>query len=356
MKNYECIGVMSGTSLDGLDIAACSFHEKNNKWGFEIIKAETIPYPTTIKEALISCNHGSSYQLATTDQLLGEFIGKKVGLFKKSLHMSPLFVASHGHTIFHEPENRLTLQIGNGYEIAHFSQLPVYNQFRNLDVSLGGQGAPLVPVGDKHLFSSFEATLNLGGFANITLLKDPIRAYDICPVNYVFNYLANKTGYEYDENGQIAKSGTLNKDLFDTLNLLPYYSLPSPKSLGREWVEKNIFPLMAYTNIPIQDLMHTFCHHATYQIAHKIENAFQPNHTKILVTGGGAYNAFMIHLLNQYKKPHIEFIIPDKIVVEYKEALIFAFLGLLRHLNITNTYSTVTGALRGSCGGAFYKY
>lgn len=355
-KNYV-IGVMSGTSLDGLDIAYCSFSNKKN-WEYTIIKAETIEYNTEWKNKLSTIETKSALELALLDSAYGSYIGNLVNAFIKKNKINTtaafkkrtLLIASHGHTIFHQPQKRMTLQIGSGAAIAAECNLPVVNDFRSKDVALGGQGAPLVPVGDALLFNKYNACINLGGFANISFAQIKKRiAYDICPVNIVLNTLANKLGKKYDEGGIIARKGKVNIALLKQLNQLPYYNQAIPKSLGKEWVLKTIYPLLAKYKLNPIDSIATITEHAALQIAKAIPTKKASN---VLITGGGAYNTYLIERIKANTTANIN--IPDKNTVEFKEALIFAFLGMLRVQNKINTLKSVTGARMDSIGGAIY--
>lgn len=343
---YSVVGIMSGTSLDGLDLALCKFWQINENWHYEIKNAVTVKYPDEWIQNLSSAHHLNQTELANLHKAFGEFLTMEVSRFL-SHNEKPDLIASHGHTIIHEPEKGITFQLGDGHVIAKKTGVPVIWDFRSGDVSLGGQGAPLVPVGDKLLFGEYKFCLNLGGFSNVSFDRNDIRiAFDICPVNFVLNRIARELGFDYDKNGEIAATGNMNEALFVRLNELPFYHLASPKSLGREWVEKNFNPVLADFNIPLNDKLRTVCEHISHQLAAALDNYPME---KILVTGGGAYNKFLIELFRQ--KTRHQIVIADSKLVNFKEAMIFAFLGLLRNLNITNCYASVTGASSDSCAG-----
>ena len=358
-STYDVIGLMSGTSLDGVDIAFCRFTIDNNKWNYTIYQAETISYTLEWKERLLSMEgiNANVFQQINTDY--GFYLGTLVSDFIVKHSLKVDFVSSHGHTIFHQPEKKLTVQIGSGSAIAARCKLPVVCDFRSLDVALGGQGAPLVPIGDKLLFSEYEFCLNLGGFANVSYnLPSPdgegagVRcAYDICPVNIVMNQICEQLGKPFDEGGEIARSGMLSNYLLNEFNQIGYYkAIPdSPKSLGKEWVIKNINPLLNTYELAENDLLRTFCEHIAFQIGKSLKN--KPS-GKLLITGGGAYNSFLIECIKQ-QTPH-QVIIPDRKTIEFKEALIFAFLGVLRMRGEVNCLKSVTGAMQNNCGGAVY--
>ena len=347
---YKAIGLMSGTSLDGLDLAFCEFILENNRWNYKIECAETIPYSVYWKDVLSNLESGSALDFVTADVEFGHLMGKFTRDFIERNALVPDFIASHGHTIFHQPGKRITSQIGRGSAIAAETGLPVICDFRSLDVALGGQGAPLVPIGDDLLFHEYDFCLNIGGFANISFHTEGKRiAYDICPANIVMNHLASKSGQEYDADGMLAKSGTVHPKILNALNELSYYKLPFPKSLGREWVVQHILPLLENSGLPTTDLLATFCEHIAQQVATAVETK---RSAKMLITGGGAFNRFLVSRISQYAVPEI--ILPDANTINFKEALIFAFLGVLRKCKEVNCLRSVTGAAKDSSGGAIY--
>ncbi len=360
MKNntYTVAGLMSGTSLDGLDIAICAFTCTNGAWSYKTLAATTIEYSDTFKKELNQAMRLSGEALISLDHSFGTFQGKHTAAFikKHALHVD--LVSAHGHTIFHNPEQGYTLQIGSGASLYAACGIPVVTDLRSVDVAFGGQGAPLVPLGDELLFAQYSGCLNLGGIANISYVTDKgvNIAFDICAVNIIFNALTLKLGKNYDESGSIARSGKLIPALYDTLNALPFYKKAAPKSLGREWVDTEIFPILeTYTNYPVADVLHTCVIHCAQQIAAAASALPVKNNTRrLLITGGGAFNTFLIESIDSLSDSSIEIVVPDADTIQYKEAIIFAFLGLLRMQNIPNAKSTVTGASVDSVGGAVY--
>jgi len=352
MKLYNVIGIMSGTSLDGLDICYCSFSLSNtDKWNFKINSSSTIELNTHLKTKLSQAISFSGLDLALLNNELGDYIGLSINNFinEQQINRNDInFISSHGHTIFHQPEKKLTLQIGNGANISSITKLPVVCDFRTNDLSLNGHGAPLVPIGDHLLFTEYDYCLNFGGIANISFQNNDRVAFDICPTNMVLNHLAKQLGKEYDSNGNIAKSGNLNIELLDQLNNLEFYKKAPPKSLGYEWVEQNIFSLLNDYDISIEDKLGTFTEHIAQQIAKHIK----PN-SKVLVSGGGVYNTFLIERLKQISNCVI--IIPSNEIIDFKEALIFAFLGVLRVRLESNCLKSVTGASQDNIGGCIYQ-
>jgi anhydro-N-acetylmuramic acid kinase len=351
---YNVIGLMSGTSLDGLDIAFCRFTVNNNAWEFEILAAETKTYPEEWRESLLSMETAGGVVFQKIHHDYGYYLGRLVSDFIVRHGIKADFVASHGHTVFHQPENKFTVQVGAGSAIAAGCKMPVVCDFRSLDVALGGQGAPLVPVGDQLLFSGFDYCLNLGGFANISYEHRGKRiAYDICPANIVMNTIALRQGKPYDDKGEMARAGMVSKYLLNELNGLPYFRQPpeTPKSLGKEWVTENMDPLFEQYEVDPDDLLSTFCEHIAVQVARCLESKTSG---RLLITGGGAYNDFLIERIRALVP--LEIVVPDKKIIEFKEALIFAFLGVLRVREEANSLKSVTGARENSSGGAVYYY
>ena len=347
MKKTTIIGLMSGTSLDGLDICAICFEFVNSEWSFNILNSETIKYPERLKDKLKNTVNLSAIDLLKFDIELGQLFGGLTKQFIVSNNLKVDYVASHGHTVFHQPEKGFTLQIGNGQEVSNTVQLPVIYDFRSKDVSLGGQGAPLVPIGDKLLFSEYDACINFGGIANVSFQKDNERiAFDICPFNMGLNFLANQLGLDYDESGDIARKGVLIDALLSELSALEYYCLPFPKSLGIEWFNKYCLPIIQNNKYSIEDRLHTFSMHISIQLSNVINSI---DGDSVLITGGGVYNNFIIDLLRTQTEKTIT--IPSKEIIDFKEALIFSFLGALRINNQVNVLKSVTGSVKNSVSG-----
>ncbi|GEC79870.1 anhydro-N-acetylmuramic acid kinase [Flavobacterium aquatile] len=340
-ETYNVIGVMSGTSLDGIDLAHINFAIKNGKWSYEIHESETVSYSNDWLNKLKVAVDFSSEELTELNEDYTELLGKIILSFIEKYSISNLdAVSSHGHTILHQPQNGFTLQIGNLPKIAEIVGENVVCDFRVQDVKFGGQGAPLVPIGDRILFSDYDYCLNLGGFSNISFESNNKRiAFDISPVNTVLNFYSNKLGLDYDDKGKISKSGKINLELLNELNALDYYKKSFPKSLGFEFVKEIVLPLIENYSIAIEDKMHTFTEHIAYQTS----LALPIKSGKLLITGGGAYNDFLIERM-QFNLPNIQIIIPDNKTLEFKEALIFALLGVLKLRNEVNVLSSVTGA------------
>ena len=350
-QNYNVIGIMSGTSLDGVDLAHVKFYKKEN-WTFEILETSTVSYDEKwliiLKNAVNFSNSELNQLNETYTLLLSKIINDFISEYKiKNIDA----ISTHGHTILHRPDLGYTLQIGNLPILAKLINQKVVCDFRVQDVLLGGQGAPLVPMGDKLLFSEYDYCLNLGGFSNISFDENGERiAFDISPVNTVLNFYANTFNIAFDDKGNIARSGTLNFDLFSKLNEINFYDLPYPKSLGIEFVNEVVFPMIEKYQIDYSDILNTFVEHIAFQISKNIKN----EKSSIFISGGGVYNEYLIDRIKFYL-PNNEIVIPDKKTIEFKEALIFAFLGVLKLRNEINVLCSVTGASTNHSSGVVFE-
>lgn len=345
-KQYNVIGLMSGTSLDGVDLAFINFyHDKS--WQYKLRECQTISYNEQWQKELKELHLKSITEILDSSKRYAVYLSQLLSNFilENNLHVD--LICSHGHTILHRPEKGISLQIGDGKIINKQLNIPIVCDFRTLDVALGGQGAPLVPIGDELLFSEYDYCLNLGGFSNFSYSEAGLRkAYDICPVNIVLNEYARKLNKEYDNEGKIAKTGKINFELFKELNAIYYYKQSPPKSLGREWLEKDFLPILKKYNDNIPNIMRTIIEHIAIQIAKCIKSG------KCLVTGGGAFNTFLLHRIKANSQAN--FITGNKKLINYKEALIFGFLGVLNRENQINCLASVTGAKRNSIVGKYF--
>ena len=344
MDSLVYIGLMSGTSADGLDVCAATF----NGNAFHILRAETYCYTPEQQHTLLNAHKLSALELAQLDVDFGKFCGQRVHEFTEKYQIKAHYVASHGQTVFHTPNTGLTLQIGSGAHIAAQSGITTICDFRSLDVAHGGQGAPLVPIGDELLFPEYTYCLNIGGFANVSTAHNGKRiAWDVCPSNIVLNKFAEHCGQAYDCNGTLGRQGSVNEALLRDLNAISYYAKEYPKSLGREWVDDNITPLFAKYDISNADKMRTYYEHCALQIGNTLKGK-----GTTLCTGGGAHNAFLMELIQSHAESTI--VIPEALLIDYKEALLFAYLGYLRTQEKPNCLASVTGANKDVCGGAIY--
>lgn len=346
-NKYLILGVMSGTSVDGLDMALVEFRKGVAKWQFKVIHAQTSPYPTEWEERLKEAIFSSEENVQTLDSGYATYISGLINNFIKE-KPQPDLIASHGHTIFHQPDKGITVQIGNGDVISSNTGLPVVWDFRSLDVSLGGQGAPLVPVGDRDLFPDYDFCLNLGGIANISYQHAGERiAFDICPINMALNPLAQQLGKPFDKGGELARSGNINENLLTQLNEIPYCKETPPKSLGLEDYQQHWQPIIASNVCSIADKLRTTVEHVAIQVG-KVINSIEPNGS-VMVAGGGALNTFFIERLRANTQAKV--IIPEREIIEFKEAIVFAYLALLRINGQPNCLASVTGAQRDNSGG-----
>lgn len=348
---YHVIGVMSGTSMDGLDVAYCSF-EKKKKWKFSILKGRTYPYSTSWKGKLSSAHTLEGESLMELHAAYGRYIGDTCRKFVQRYKVGRVdFIASHGHTVFHQPERRFTFQLGEGSSIHAASGLPVICDFRTLDVALGGQGAPLVPVGDKLLFSEYGVCLNLGGIANLSLdIRGNRRAFDICFCNTPLNYLMARVNKSYDKGGARASTGKLLPHLLKKMKQVNAGYHKGRPSLSREMFERDWQPMLDNPGLALNDILRTVCEF----IADEISGSIPPSNRSIIVlaTGGGAQNTFLVSLLRERMGKRASLVVPPAQIIDFKEALVFAFLGVLRVRNEINALGSVTRAHRDSCTGS----
>jgi anhydro-N-acetylmuramic acid kinase len=350
MVGYNVIGMMSGTSLDGNDIVLCHF-DFNKSWSFKILKAKTYKYSSEWHKKLSAADNLPADKFIKLHKEYGFYLGGLINQFLKNSKEKVDFIASHGHTVFHQPHNFITFQLGDGACIAAKTKITTISDFRSLDIALKGQGAPLVPIGDELLFNNYDYCLNLGGFANISFNSNNTRfAYDICPVNILINHFTRTINLEFDEDGKMAMSGTVNKNLLTELNNVQYYKRDYPKSLGREWLYSEILPVVDKYNLNLADTLRTIYEHIYFQINKAISSNYKKT---ILITGGGAYNKFLVSLLKKNNEM-IDIILPENKIIDFKEAIIFALLGVLRYQNKVNCLSSVTGASMDCSGGVIY--
>lgn len=343
---------MSGTSMDGLDIAHCELTEQENgKWEYKINVAKTVAYNDLWRLRLSKLRNQNALNVHKTDRYFGEYIGELINEFLSENNLDADLIGSHGHTIFHQPENNISFQIGSASAISAVTDIPTVANFRMMDVVKYGEGAPISGTGDRLLFGEFDMCLNLGGFANISGSVDgEAVAYDVCPCNILLNRIAREFGQEYDEDGKIAEQGGIDYDLLSDLNSIEYYDLPYPKSLGREWINEHFWFRVRQSDAGKEDRMKTLVDHIAQQVGNNIEKLAQDSATsRVYVTGGGAYNKVLIDHLRTHTDAEI--VVPEPVVIEYKEALIFGLLAVLRVQNKTNILSSYTGAEMDSVAG-----
>lgn len=354
---YRAIGCMSGSSLDGLDIACVEFTETGGNWTCQVLAAACIPYDSGWMEQLRSAPHLGAEAYLVLHSAYGRYTGELVNAFIQQYQLQHTIhlVASHGHTVFHDPTRRMTAQLGDGAAIAAVTGLTTISDLRSMDVALGGQGAPVVPIGEKLLFPGYNSFLNIGGIANIAVHSaGHCLAYDVCPANRVLNLLASLNGKEMDEAGRMAAAGQVDANLLQKLNALPYYRKGYPKSLDNRFGTDVIFPMITEAGLTISDALCTYVEHIATQVSSALQQ-HQPLAAELLVTGGGAFNSFLVERLQQHLQPAgMKAVVPDMETVKFKEALIMALMGVLRWREAANVLPSVTGASRSSSGGALW--
>lgn len=345
--------------MDGLDIVFAEFTESGGRWTFEIRAAETLPYEASWRERLLSAASASAYDYLLLHSAYGQYLGNQVNQFidQHQLHHQVQLVASHGHTVFHAPQQGMTAQLGDGAALAAITGINVVSDLRAVDVALGGQGAPIVPVGEKLLFADYPLLLNIGGIANLSWkYNDSYTAFDICPANRVLNMLSMQLGQPFDEGGSIARSGQILPDILERLAVLDYYRQAPPKSLPNQFGTDVVFPMMPASDIPSS--LSTYTRHIAQQVANSVAQlpGFIDNEPRnMLVTGGGAHNSFLVEQLQELLQPlNVSVVVPDADIINYKEALIMALLGILRWREQDTVMALVTGARRSSIGGAVW--
>lgn len=355
---YRALGLMSGSSLDGLDLALVEFQAAGSNWHYQIEAAECYAYTSAWKEKLTKAPGLNALDYLQLHVDYGHYLGELVNRFidEKALAYRVGLISSHGHTTFHQPSTKLTAQLGDGAALAAVTRLPVISDLRSMDVALGGQGAPIVPIGERLLFPGHSYFLNIGGIANVSVATEPYLAFDVCPANRVLNMLSEQMGHSMDEGGAIARTGTIRSDLLDRLNALEYYQRRGPKSLPNHFGTDTIFPLLMDTGYSIPDLLCTYVEHLAIQLNQALlysTRTIEPG--DMMITGGGAFNDFLIERIGLQLQPlGIKKVVPDAELVQYKEALIMAFIGVLRWRQESTVIASVTGASSPSVGGALW--
>lgn len=356
MKQSRILGMMSGTSLDGLDLALVTLQPGETGWDFTFEATECIPYSEAWHQKLETAITLPAPELLGLHAQYGRWLGTQARTFLNTTGLSTDAIASHGHTVHHLPQQGFTFQVGCPQHLALEAGVRTIGDFRSLDVALGGQGAPLVPIGDRLLFSQYDCCLNLGGISNISLeWKGNRIAFDTSIANMLLNPLSQMAGKPFDAGGQLARSGRLIPDLLASLDMLDYYQKPYPKSIGYEWFTAEVWPLLVPRKEPVADLLHTAVQHMTGQIARQVRELLGNTSSRVLATGGGAFNTFLIEVLQQKLGDHIRVTVPDARLIAFKEALVFALLGALRLEGATNVLASVTGARRDSCSGVVFE-
>ena len=357
---------MSGSSLDGLDLAVCTFSYELSEDGlftvtdWHIDAALTDPYPPAWRARLETAPHLPGHELWRLHADFGRWIGHRAEVFLRS-HSGPppTLVGSHGHTVFHDPSQRYTCQIGDGAAIAEQLGLPVVTELRSSDIAAGGQGAPLAPVADKYLFPDHAAFLNLGGIANLSVrtATGKYTAGDISGCCQILDRLARLEGQAFDDNGELARRGRFRADLAEAIGTLPYHAAPYPKSLGNDWVVDQLWPVLKSSAYPTADRLHTFTKWLAVKTVTDLEaiaNGMPLG--DVLVTGGGAQNTYLLEQLQRAASAQnqVRFIAPDDTTANFKEAALVALCALLRIEGRPNSLPSATNARCPTINGALY--
>jgi anhydro-N-acetylmuramic acid kinase len=283
------------------------------------------------------------------DNRLGQFYGKCVNEFVDKKEAID-FISSHGHTIFHHPGLSST-QIGNAAIIASTTGIQTIGHLRNMDTAYGGQGAPLAPMADLYLFSEYDICVNLGGIANISIKEsDGIVGFDICGANQFLNYMAIDLGHDFDDKGQIARSGNIDESLLVSLNGIPYCHQAIPKSLDNEQVQKMYLPILDKSSASTKDKLATMVEH----IAIQLTKYSLPHHRTMHLAGGGAHNAFLVERISSHCHCELEVVVPEADIINFKEAVLIAMCGALRLHEIPNSLKTITGASQNTVNGVVF--
>lgn len=368
-KTYHSIGLMSGSSLDGLDIAYCTFRvsqddpKQSPKVEWQLVHAETVPFSEQWVARLYHLPKQDALSFSKTHTYFGHYMGELVNAFIQKNYIDPDFIASHGHTVFHYPDQRMTMQIGDGAALAAVTGFPVINNFRTQDIAINGEGTPLAPIADKLLFEGYDFYMNIGGIANITCnANGKFIAFDTAPANQVLNALALQLGFDFDKDGAIAAKATMDQELFGAMQEIDYFTLPYPKSLDNSWIQQSFLPTLMQDEASSEDKLRTYTDFIAYQTAQSIEQIIltekiKKSTFKLFITGGGALNTFLINSIQKYcnEKQTVEIIIPERNIIEFKEAVLMALMGVLRVENIPNCMQSVTGAKRDTIGGAIFQ-
>jgi anhydro-N-acetylmuramic acid kinase len=355
MKTHQMLGLMSGTSLDGLDLCYCHLQNIEGDWSFEIKQTKSVAYDAETRAKLKNAIHLNAIDILQFHNEYGSWLGNQAKQFISGHNLEVDYIASHGHTSHHQPEKGFTFQIGSGQHLANESGQKVVCDFRTNDVALGGHGAPLVPIGDELFFGEYGFCLNLGGISNISFDQKGKRiAYDIGLANMILNHITQKIDLAYDENGALARSGSINQKMLNQLNGLNYYLLPPPKSIGYEWFVEEVVPIVGGIKDSVENLLHTAIHHICEKVSQQVKLNSREKFNSLFVTGGGALNGFLIETLQEKLGKSTKVVVPEKELIEFKEALVFALMGVLRIEKEINVLKSVTGAKRDSSSGVVY--
>ncbi|HMG14434.1 MAG TPA: anhydro-N-acetylmuramic acid kinase [Saprospiraceae bacterium] len=359
IKSWDIIGLMSGSSLDGVDIANCHFEVEDDPefkiLSWEITAGDIFPFSAKILYKLKNVSDYNGLKLTEFDRELGSVFGEMIKSFCEKHQICPDYIASHGHTVYHYPSFGYTLQIGHPANIAATTGLPVIGDFRSMDVALGGQGAPFAPIVDYYLFKDYQVLINLGGIVNICFLKEnnKVVAFDVCPGNQALNYIALQNGLSYDYDGKYARSGTIQIDLYSKLGKWPFFALPFPKSLDNSDIKKSFLPILDEEMGNMEDKLYTLVLLISTLIKQAFNSMDVTKNPNVLITGGGAFNNYLVEEIKKQLDNTIV-VVPEGILVNFKEALLMGLMGLLRIYHLNNVLCSVTGSKMDHCAGAIY--
>lgn len=356
----KILGLISGSSLDGLDMAICQFDEQaTSQLEWEVIHTQTAGFPEGLLSRLVRSTELSTRELMELEVEFSKFCASESLDFLTKAKCSVDYIASHGHTVFHYPEDGYTVQIGKGSIIAELTGIPSISDFRSNDIALRGQGAPLAPIVERYLYPGYNVYFNLGGIANFSIHeKSNIRSIDSCPCNQVLNFLISANGLPYDDRGRVARSGKVNDQLLKEWSSLEYFKLSGPKSMDNSWVHQIFIPVMNKYHLSMKDALATMVEFTALQLSKDISKLLQLDSITQMsgfVTGGGAYNDYLLERMTyHFQKLGLSLEVPDAQTIEFKEAILMSLMGYLRILERPNTIPTVTGAAKMSIGGAVY--
>lgn len=362
MKESIYCGLMSGSSLDGLDIAVVKFYYAKNSAveKFKIRYFNTIPFPAELKERLSEAVDLTIKEFFHLENIFSQWCGLVVKTLPQKIYNEIDKIATHGHTVLHNPEIGLTYQLCNGWELAHAAQKPVLSDFRRNDIAHGGQGAPLAPVAEKYLFPQDKIFMNLGGIVNISVhTAEGIKAYDVSPFNQVLNKLAEVRGRMFDDDGRMAKKGKMLPGLAEKMSAHAYFDRPAPKSLDNNWIRNEFLPPILNAEGSIEDKLHTLTHWIADMVVEEIGKfPEEARENEVITTGGGYWNTYFVETLNakMLKLNYKGIRAMEKTFIDGKEAVLMALMGHLYDRKIPNSLTSVTGASQDTVNGVHFKF
>lgn len=361
-ESSDILGVMSGSSMDGLDLAFIRLNTEVGKPGllsasYELLHGATMPIPEELLNQLKYSSKLDALSLLTLDQDFGSWAGKAIDTAIKQTSFSPSLIGFHGHTVFHFPDRKVSFQLGHGAVLSAYTQLPVVTDFRSQDMALGGQGAPMVSIAEKWLWPDYSGFLNLGGICNITLkkTKEAYESADIWVCNQILNHLAREVGHSYDDRGLIAAKGLPIDELIEALLLAEWFEKKAPKSLDNSYLYEEVIPLFnKYRDYSTGDKLHSAVIVIAKAIANHVNAVYHSEAIQggIMLTGGGALNDFLVEKIRA--ELTCDIFLPDLETIQFKEAIMVAFAGWLRWRGLPNFIKEATGAKSDAIGGVLH--